>query len=499
MEQLSLSLKKKINIVSLLLLLILSIAAFLRLYRINDYLTFLGDEGRDVTIVRRMITELHPALIGPQTSIGNMYLGPLYYYLMVIPLLIFKFSPIGPAVMVACFGTATVGLIFLLTKKWFGNVQAIIASTIYAVSPLPVLYSRSSWNPNIMPFFALLVIWSIWKFWKEIDLKYLTVAGISFAFVVQSHYLGLLLLPTIIIFWLITLRDLPSQKQTRKSFVKFSSIGLISFILLMSPLVFFDIKHGFINFKAMKAFFTVRQETVNIKPYKAIPKIWPIYMDINSSLLAAAHKKAGFVIAITTLIGLIVGLILSKYRGPSLLILSWTVFGLIGLGLYKQNIYEHYYGFLFAIPFILISLLLGDLWRRNLLGKILVTVSVLLLAGLNLLWVPIRFSPNLQLQRTQAISDFINEDSPNQDFNLALIAKRNYDAGYRYFLSLNKAKVVKVEDEIANNLYVICEDPICSPINHPIAEIANFGWAKISSEWNFPWGVRLFKLVHVQN
>src|SRR3990167_11025306 len=92
--------KKELVVIGLILL----IGAFFRLYKISSYMTFLGDEGRDVIIVRRIFTELHPPLIGPGTSVGGMYLGPLYYYLMAIPLLIAGFSPVGPAVMVALLG-----------------------------------------------------------------------------------------------------------------------------------------------------------------------------------------------------------------------------------------------------------------------------------------------------------------------------------------------------------------------------------------------------------
>ena len=33
---------------------------------------------------------------------------------------------------------------------------ALIAATLYAISPTIIVYSRSSWNPNVMPFFSLL-------------------------------------------------------------------------------------------------------------------------------------------------------------------------------------------------------------------------------------------------------------------------------------------------------------------------------------------------------
>jgi len=86
---------------------IVLLAAFFRLYRVSEYMTFLGDEGRDVIIVRRLLTNFDPILIGPGTSIGNMYLGPIYYYLMAPFLLLANFSPVGPAVFIALLGVAT--------------------------------------------------------------------------------------------------------------------------------------------------------------------------------------------------------------------------------------------------------------------------------------------------------------------------------------------------------------------------------------------------------
>src|SRR5438105_4200957 len=87
-----------------ILIVILFVGAFFRLYKIDQYMTFLGDEGRDVIIVRRLLIEHHPPLIGPGTSIGNMYLGPAYYYMMAIPLFLSNFNPVGPAIFIAVLG-----------------------------------------------------------------------------------------------------------------------------------------------------------------------------------------------------------------------------------------------------------------------------------------------------------------------------------------------------------------------------------------------------------
>src|SRR3990170_4498841 len=89
-----------------ILAIILIVGAYFRLYRIDEYMTFLGDEGRDALVVRRLLVNADPILVGPGTSIGNMYLGPLYYYMMAPALLLANFSPVGPAAMVALLGVA---------------------------------------------------------------------------------------------------------------------------------------------------------------------------------------------------------------------------------------------------------------------------------------------------------------------------------------------------------------------------------------------------------
>ena len=94
---------------------------------------------------------------------------------------------------------------------------------------------------------------------------------------------------------------------------------------------------------------------------------------------------------------------------------------------------------------------------------------------------------------------------------MAIIAKQNYDEGYRFYLERQQAPLVEIEPQnakqtITDQLFVICEnqppyanrDEDCNPIAHPKAEIALFGWAEIDQEWTFPWGHKLYKLIHKQ-
>ena len=150
-----------------LLITILLIGSFLRLYKISAYMTFLGDEGRDVLVVRNLLVHFDPILIGPGTSVGNMYLGPLYYYFMAPFLFLSNFSPVGPAVGVALLGIATIYLVYVTGHDWFGKKAGLIASLFFAISPTVIIYSRSSWNPNIMPFLHFYLFFQFGKFGKR--------------------------------------------------------------------------------------------------------------------------------------------------------------------------------------------------------------------------------------------------------------------------------------------------------------------------------------------
>ena len=494
------------------LLLIVAVGAFVRLFKIDQYMTFLGDEGRDVIIVRRLLTEGHPPLIGPGTSIGSMYLGPLYYYMMAPALLLANFSPVGPAVQIALLGIATIVLVWFAGREWFGKVAATVAALLYSISPTVIIYSRSSWNPNIMPFFALLLIYSVYRFWRKQEFKWIIVTGVAFAFTLQSHYLGLLLAPTIGVFWLLTLWKTVKDKNKKviKSLLTKSLISAGLFLLLMSPLAIFDVRHGYINFNAIMTFFVKRETTVSIIPWKAIPNMWPIYGDVVTRLPGGRDVTAGMILSYALVIFIVWTLIRLKKLNPEykfnfLLVLTWLLFGLVGLGLYKQHIYDHYYGFFFPAPFLLTGMAIAEISKSR--KRIFVGLSVILVGALvyaNSIQNPLKYPPTMQLTRAQVVSKRVVEVASGQRFNFSLIADANYDPGYRYFLNLMGAKVVDIDPQnadatITDQLLVVCEKPKekCDPTHNPKAEIAGFGWTKVESDESV-FGVTLYKLVHTK-
>ncbi|KPJ70408.1 hypothetical protein AMJ51_01965, partial [Microgenomates bacterium DG_75] len=216
---------------------------------------------------------------------------------------------------------------------------------------------------------------------------------------------------------------------------------LIFSFLTLAPLIWFDFRHNFINFQAFKTFFTVRQTTVNLKIYKAIPKLGELSNQVFTRLLAGKNEACGGVTALLTIFGLFFFSFLRYYKKPNwkkiwqenrelVLILAWLTIGLFGLGNYKQHIYDHYFGFFFPAPFLLVGWVLSQVWKKKIYAKIIVVLVLFFLVFLTLQKCPLKREPNNQIGQTQKIAHLIIDQAKEKPFNLGIIAERNYPAAY---------------------------------------------------------------------
>lgn len=489
------SLLKSSRLEFVILTVILSVAAFLRFYKLPQYMSFLGDEGRDALMVKSILTTFDLPFIGPPTSIGDMYLGPLYYYMMSIPMTIFWLNPVAAAGMVAVIGVATVGLIYYLSREWFGKEAAIVSSTLYAISPVTIFYSRSSWNPNPTPLFTLMAFLGLYLARKRENFKWFILTGVSLAFAHQMHYLALILIPIFGLLWLYELYR--RRRKIDKDFIVGTAGAIIIYLLLMSPLLLFDLKHNFMNFLHISTFFTSQNSSINLNTLATLERIIPIYKDSLISRYMAGQNQFLSLILSLAMFGVLLGEIINairkkKINWPYLALCTWLVVGVLGLSLYKLAIYDHYLGFLAPSVYILLGSFTTFFKDKS---RIFLTILIIFTIGyFNLQKSPLLDSPNNQLKRTQEIAKLIIIESGNKPFNFALIAKNNYDSAYQFYLDIYGYKPRIVPFDVTEQLFVVCEDPECSPIGHPKHEIAAFGWAKIAYVLDV-YGVKVYKLI----
>ena len=480
---------KKVQIILLIFLILTTV--FFRFFRIRDYVVFLGDEGRDMIIMRQMIQNVRPVFLGPTASVGGFYLGPIYYWMAAPFLALTFFDPVGPSIMVALFGFATVILLFRFLKETVGFYPAILASFLYATSPLIVRYSRSSWNPNPLPFFALLLIYSLYLAISRKKLSYFLLTGASFGVAIQLHYLSIMLIPIAFLIILVNSKI--------KSIPKIFMLCMLGAFITFSPFLIFELKHNFPNFRTILEFMT-RPTTHGYASYNFIGLITSygnIFIENLSGLIGTnITRLVLWTLALVNIYALYKNFKDQNKRLIYSISVIWLFGGLLFIKFYAGQIFDYYYGFIFPAPFFALAILISVFWQNLILRASAVAFTVICLAW----FISNGFythNPNRLINQTETVAKFVIDKSEGKPFNFGLISDHNSDHAYRYFLDIYGHKPTELEALITDQLLVVCESQKCAPLGHPSWEIAGFGRAEIQEEWQLPnIGIRVIKLKH---
>lgn len=500
--------------VTIILAVILIVAAFLRLYKISEYMTFLGDEGRDVLVVKHII-EGDLTFLGPRASAGDFYLGPIYYYFMAPFLFLFRYDPVGPAVMIALAGVLTTYLIYRFGKTVHSTLTGLMAATLFAISPLVLSFSRSSWNPHAMPLVTLGIFYFLYKAIKKPTWKYLLSVGVLYGVAIQLHYIEVFVAPCIALSIIIG-RLLVTKKIEIKETIKAYLIVLGGFVIGISPFLAFEIKNGFPNTRTIFSFiFDTNVSTEGVRaPFFTI--VGDVFFRVFGRLITwypaqdALYKYNETILfiwgGITFLLAALSIFTLFKLKDKVAVLLFslWLFFGVVLFGFYKKEIYDYYFEFMLPVPFILVGILLATPWVKKM-SKLWRGVSAIIFVGLIgvlLSGMPFQYEPNNQKTQIKTISEFVISKTDNKPYNFALLTPGNSDHGYRYYFEILGHEPVIIENPIkdperksvTDQLLIVCEDTSCQPLGNPLFEVAGFGRAEIAGEWDVS-VVKVFKLV----
>lgn len=463
--------------------------AMLRLYHLSDSLQFLGDQGRDALRVARMFKQGDLVFIGPVTSIGNMYLGPLYYYFMLPWLWLSYPSPLGPAYGVALLSIITIPLMYILGSQLVGKKAALFATICLAVSSVTITYSRFSWNPNPAPLFGLLLMWALHQSWKSHP-KYWLLVATFFSVLIQLHYITLLSLLPILIILFSQLKEAARSKKKLLLLAKYVLASALIGLIFISPLIFFDFKHGGTNQAALRELIGGKNSITVSESTNLLGKVWSIAEETHGrsmQLLFDMHigqvRGRNTVLVALTLIGLLV--LIHKNRRLTqgeITVLLFVFTTIFGVSIYSHSLYDHYVLFVVPAVLLLFGILASFFWRLHLITRL--CVPVLLLAYIFYNLSQLKFQPTstplpILMASAQAIASHLQ---PNEPYNLVLLAetKDYYGQNYRYFLDTipNKAPLNPDHDDLnaVNTLVVINEErvPLDEIGNLPLFEIATF-------------------------
>ena len=368
---------KRPNRQQIILAAILILAALLRFYRLPDWLYFTIDEERDAFIMRRILVEHRPVLIGGSIP-GGLYIGPGFYYLSAIVMFFSGLNPIGEGVVASLLGVISVYLIYKVGKLLFSRQTALFSSLFYATSYLIVVYNRIYWPLVLAPVIAIISYYSLImvkrKKWKFVFV--LTAVAIIGAQSDPSNFSTLLLM---VIFWIYY--KLPLNKSVKR--------GIALFFLSHLSLVLFDLRHNFLNTRALVNFFSFGKQTGSFSlassfaGLKIIPQVIARTLAISGPLNISQQinpcdqyqqartniNPAAWWLAISTLVFFVFNWFKNKRHLGYKLIGTHLAIAVLGVIFY--NIFfpgytnEWFFYVLFPAFSLIIGLALTALWRRS--------------------------------------------------------------------------------------------------------------------------------------
>ena len=447
------------------IIILVVVGGFLRFYRLDAFVTFLGDQARDAIVIKKIITFEHFPAIGAPTSVGQIYLGPFYYYFIAPWLAIFRFEPIGLAFGVAFFSTLYIPVNYFVVKDLVNKDTALISTVFITFSYILIEFSRFSWNPNLLPVFSLLAVYFFIKAVRVDQITPYILAGAFLSFSVQLHYLAVFLIPPIVAYFI-----------NKKPNIRNLLFSLFSFIFFSIPLLIFDLRHNLLN---IKSFLKLSQSSGNIAGNKLL-SIFDSFLSLNRY---SFNIEFNSLISAFILLGIIASLILIWRKGQKIkTVLLFFLLPFLGIALYGGPKFPHYLGVIYPLYFIVIAYFLSY-FLNNPGGKVLLSVFLVVFVFFNFRGYSfIHAKSSHQIEIARSISKIIYDNVKSDKYAIAAIPEYS-DHTYRYFLDVwSRRPTERNSREKTNELFVVCEVK-CWPIGDSQWTIAYFAPNKVVNKW----------------
>lgn len=463
-----------------LIILLTIIGAFLRFYRLEATLQFLGDQGRDVLVMKRLLVDHDLPFIGPVTSVGNFFLGPLYYYLMAPFLWLFRFNPAGPAYATAFIGIITIPVLYLISKDIFSLRTAKYSTLLYTLGYVPIIETRGAWNPNPMPLAVLGLVYGFFKARQTHKPSWLFLSAFSLGVALQLHYmivfLGLFIVYQLWLIW--------KLKSLRRSLL----VWFLILILMNLPLILFEFKNHFINVKGLF-------EYLGKSEYQQLD-LWQKFKNLTGRSEEAIGMLLGFGRTtnlirtwVTRFLLIFIGWALLKKPTPGFKTIAlWLVLSIIAIIFYSGSIPPYYLAFLFPATYMLVGEALSCFKGKFM---VLVFAFISLFLYVNLPPIIKDLSANGNLKSVQTTARFIKADIDQHQYlsyNLALLdGTKDYPAhSFRYFLEVYGGKPLTQADYPQTQvLYIISPYRQTDVLSETIWEIDSIKPARLIDVWEF--------------
>jgi len=382
--------KIKLDWKIILFSLVILLAIFLRLWHFHDWLFFKMDQARDASTIQRAF-EQGPGwlpFLGPKAGGTSANVGPAFYYFQYFSAVLFQ--SVRPEVLAfpdLLFSILSIPLFYFFLKKYFSRDWSLILASLYAVCFLGIEYSRFAWNPNSLVFFNLLFFYALLNIFDEktkYKLRWIILAGISFAVSTQLHFLSFATLPIIT-----TLFILFTWREAKKHLILKNTAIFLGIVLFLYLPVFFNeiVTHG----KNIQAFVAAVKSKPSSHSFSENILKNIFYFGYYWLLILTGwiSKKDNLVLSIIVWLGLILpALLLGKHffqqeknsLKKKFILLSglWLAVYFLAYIPFAYQIRPRFFLPLLALPFVFMGYIVKYLWEKE--RKIFKAAVAILLA-----------------------------------------------------------------------------------------------------------------------
>ena len=198
---------------------IMLLALSLRLYRLGAY-AFWQDEAYNLLVSENLFV----AVTEGEFVSNN---PPLFFALVALwRILGFEDSEFGMRLLPALFGTASVGMMYVIVRRFYGTAPALISALLLVVSPLHVYHSQDLKDYILLTFTGPLALYCLFRAWETNTGWAWTGYGVTAALACYSELFAGPLLLVGNIWFLCSLRGYPGRL---KGWFVANALGALSF------------------------------------------------------------------------------------------------------------------------------------------------------------------------------------------------------------------------------------------------------------------------------
>lgn len=393
------------------------------------------DNARDMVDVREMVELKKHRLIGPTTAIEGVFTGPAWYYLLAVPYILTGGDPYGSILMEILLWVVGGYFLLMLVGRYYGLLPLVIVASFWVASNYILLATQYAFNPNptllLTPLFIYLLIRYLETNKLIFSLLTFVLAGLFFQFEVA---VGIFLIP--IIFLAIIFSQKHSYFKSKQLY-----LGLIAYLLTLSPLVLFELRHNFFMTKSLFEYRSITHRAVDTTILGRISSILKSYYDVLlPTSINLKHFLAFILLSYISISMWFIALKKRKLDVLTLVSILMLVVPLLGSIPLKVDLMRWHLNSVVVSSLILVGLVFSVLWRHlGFFGKVLSTIlviAVLVFSSFNIIeYLYAKYagdSNNSLLKNELAAIDYTYQKAEGKNFESYIYIPSIIDYPYQY-------------------------------------------------------------------